>query len=583
MNENGTDGTDKTHSGKDTGKDVSRDQTTTLKPCASPNEMDRRDEELACLMGRVVELEEELSRYKGKNAPPCSGEDIPARKRTEKLLKDSEERYRTLVESTQEGMGIVDPEENIIFVNCAFADILGYDVDELIGKNLSELTDEETYLRCRQETAERRLGRNSRYEVTMYSKNGDPRSICFSVSPITDRNGNYTGSINVILDITDKKMAEEKLIFERAQLLSIFDSIGEIIYVSDPDTYEILFINNHLKEILGTDPVGKKCHEVFQRSGESCDFCTNKIILENKGEPYRWEFFNEVQGRHYLLFDRIITWPDDRDVRFEMAVDITEEKRARDDIKRHSENLEREVRERTNDLVQSEKMAALGQLVAGVAHEVNNPLAYIRSNTESIGDEIEMLKKRLKGRHPYLTAMENIEEFVKRNIKGIDRIVNITTTLKRFARPDAEGRAMEDVNQGIKDTLSVLSDQIDTCVTVHEKYGDMPRTLCSIGQLNQVFANVIQNSLHSMERGDIRIKTWNDDENIYIEIRDSGGGIAPAAMDKVFDPFYTTKSGGTGLGLSICYRIIKDHCGDIRVESEVGRGTRVTIRLPQEA
>ena len=511
-----------------------------------------------------------------------SGEDITDKVKAERLLRESEENYRTLVENAQEGIGVADPDENILFVNSAFAEILGYEIDELTGKNLSELTDEDTYSRYRMETMERRMGRASRYETTMYHKSGELRYLSFSVAPLFSENGEFTGAINVMMDISEKKLAEERLEFERKQLLSIFDSIGEIVYVSDTETYEILFVNNHFREVLGSNPVGKKCYKEFQGFEEPCTFCTNRFLLERRGEPYRWEFYNEILNRHYLLFDRLITWPDGRDVRFVMAIDITDQKLAEENMRRYSEDLRREVRERTNELVQSVKMAALGQLVAGVAHEVNNPLAYIKSNTESIGDELESLKKRIRGRHPYLKAMENIEDFVGKNIKGIDRIADITTTLKRFARPDTGGRTMESINQGIEDTLAILSSQMKARVRVHRELGDIPRTLCNIGQLNQVFTNIILNSLQAMEEGDIRIKTWNDDENIYIEIKDSGEGLSPGIIDRIFDPFFTTKDSGTGLGLSISYRIIKDHSGDIRADSEPGSGTTMTIRLPQE-
>jgi len=117
-------------------------------------------------------------------------------------------------------------------------------------------------------------------------------------------------------------------------------------------------------------------------------------------------------------------------------------------------------------------------------------------------------------------------------------------------------------------------------IDLHAEYGDLPQINCNIGQLNQVFMNLMLNAFQSMDEGDIWIRTWKDDEDIFVEIKDNGSGIPAEQLDKIFDPFFSTKDTGTGLGLSISYRIIKDHNGEIPVTSEVGKGTTFRIKLP---
>jgi signal transduction histidine kinase len=256
-----------------------------------------------------------------------------------------------------------------------------------------------------------------------------------------------------------------------------------------------------------------------------------------------------------------------------------ERKKMADELKRYTEHLEEEVKQRTNELLQSEKMASLGQLVAGVAHEVNNPLAYLNSNTEIIEEQLKELKNNISEQST-IEMLDSINELLDINLKGIERIATITRSLKRFAKPNEGEKAPGDINQGLKDTLLILHNKLKHKVKVHEELGDIPMTVCDIGMVNQVFMNLILNASQAMDEGDIWIKTWNNAENIYISIKDNGFGIPDENQTRIFDPFFTTKKEGTGLGLGMCYRIINDHKGDIKVESQVDVGTTFTVRIP---
>ncbi|GAF94958.1 unnamed protein product, partial [marine sediment metagenome] len=150
---------------------------------------------------------------------------------------------------------------------------------------------------------------------------------------LRDKDGNIAGLLGISSDISERKRVEEELRFEREQLLALFESIDEVIYVVDPESHEILFANKHLKDAFGKDLAGGICYRELQDLDEPCDFCTNEIILKDKDKPYTWEYHNPVLDRDYLITDRIIKWPDGRDVRFELAIDITERKRAEEKLK----------------------------------------------------------------------------------------------------------------------------------------------------------------------------------------------------------------------------------------------------------
>jgi signal transduction histidine kinase len=260
--------------------------------------------------------------------------------------------------------------------------------------------------------------------------------------------------------------------------------------------------------------------------------------------------------------------------------DITVRKRMEEELKRYTEHLEEEVKLRAYDLIQSEKMASLGQLVAGVAHEINNPLGYLSSNTEVIGEYLESLLRTIKDKKTQ-KIIQDITKLMATNFKGINRISKITKSLERFAIPTRSEKIRSDINQGLKDTLQILSNQFKRQIIIKTDYGEIPKIVCNISQLNQVFTNIIQNASEALNSGNIWIKTWCDEHNVFIEIEDNGKGISNEIINKIFDPFFTTKEGCTGLGLSVSFRIIQSYGGNIKVESEVGSGTKIIINIPR--
>ena len=255
----------------------------------------------------------------------------------------------------------------------------------------------------------------------------------------------------------------------------------------------------------------------------------------------------------------------------------------------------RDQRERLRleqQLVQSEKMASLGQLVAGVAHEINTPMGSIHSNIGTAQTAVALLEKAL-GREDVARALEGdaklkralaiLKESCDVNRIASERIVGIVGSLRNFARLDESERKTVDLHEGIESTLTLLRHQIKHGIEVVKNYGNTRRIDCYPNQLNQVFMNVLVNAVQAMDgKGTITISTEERAESVLISFRDTGKGIPHADLQRIFSPGFTTKGVGvgTGLGLSIAYRIMEQHGGAIECESEVGVGTTFTLRLP---
>lgn len=252
----------------------------------------------------------------------------------------------------------------------------------------------------------------------------------------------------------------------------------------------------------------------------------------------------------------------------------------------------RELRETHAQLVQSGKMAALGKLVAGIAHEINTPIGAIYSAQNSLKRAVSRLKAILEGGDapPDVVAIEKSMDAIETTHGVIEAgardVAEIVKRLRSFARLDEAERQIADIHECLEETLALIQHELRDGVEVVKTYGEIPRVACYPGRLNQVFLNLLYNACQAIEgEGTLSIGTRVVGEEIHVEIRDSGVGISKENLEKVFDPGFTTKGVGvgTGLGLSICYQIIQDHKGRIDVVSEPGRGSAFTVVLPASA
>jgi signal transduction histidine kinase len=283
-----------------------------------------------------------------------------------------------------------------------------------------------------------------------------------------------------------------------------------------------------------------------------------------------------------------------------LAIEAHHRRRAESELQRAHAELERRVEERTAELratqtqlVQSEKMASLGMLVAGIAHEINTPVGAIHSTNDTLQQAIQKLKSELDGicrpGEPVTSRIASILSIIEESnllvASGSDRVIDIVRRLRSFARLDEAELKLADIQEGLEDTVVLIHHELKHGIQVNRNYGNVPPFACYPGRLNQVFLNILINARQAIgAQGEISITTFREGNRAFIEIADNGSGIPSEHLSRIFDPGFTTKGVGvgTGLGLSICYQIVRDHKGEIKVTSEVGKGTTFTLILPMD-
>ena len=258
-----------------------------------------------------------------------------------------------------------------------------------------------------------------------------------------------------------------------------------------------------------------------------------------------------------------------------------------------------------SQLLQQEKMASIGQLAAGVAHEINNPMGFIAGNLAALSKYTDRLKAFIQvvdealalpgaaEAHERVTTarksikvdfmLEDIPNLLAESADGAGRVRQIVQNLKEFSRVDSIGNLPADINQCLDSTITIIWDELKNKAKLTKEYGDLPQVTCRPQQLNQVFMNLLQNAAQAIENnGEIKVVTRHENNDVFIEISDNGCGIPPENLSRIFEPFFTTRpvGKGTGLGLSISYDIVKKHGGDIHVSSTVGVGTTFRVRIP---
>ena len=341
----------------------------------------------------------------------------------------------------------------------------------------------------------------------------------------------------------------------------------------------------------------------------------------HQNQTFRWDRCSSLQGGEVTpvlnengVYGEERTFPDGRiylftityvrDMRSQwceivIVQDITARKRLEKELQAHNEDLElrvaertRELREKHSQLAQAEKMASLGQLVAGVAHEINTPVAALASNNDLFIRSITKVKsilddpvvlERLKESERLQGLLESIDELNRVNKDAAERIVGIIKSLRSFARLDRAEMDSVDIHEGLESTLTLVTHLLKGRIEIVRDYGDLPPVHCFPNQLNQVFMNLLVNASQAIEGpGTITIRTRVHEKKVRLEFSDTGRGIALEHVARIFDPGFTTKGSGvgTGLGLSIVSQIVADHHGTIEVASTPGTGTTFTILLP---
>ena len=457
------------------------------------------------------------------------------------------------------------------------------------------------------------------------------------VGLLTSALENYAFYANMEKALEQERVTEAKYrgIFENA-IEGIFQTTPGGQFIScNPATAAILGYDSpedlieHVTDIkhqLYVNPLYREqLFELIQKNVEVKNF---EVEFYRKNGSIQWVL---LSARPYLSETGEILYLDG------IMQDISERKHAEMALQLLNEELEQRVIDRTKELestnselrqvtkelenafsdlksahsriLQQEKMASIGQLAAGVAHEINNPMGFIISNLSSLRKYVDKLTgfihlqaetirnfafsvgadkvtDDLKTREKSLKldyVMKDVGNLIEESLDGAERVKKIVSELKSFSRIDESSVKSADINEGLESTINIVWNELKYKATVTREYGKIPQTTCNLGQLNQVFMNILVNAAQAIEtKGEIVINTSCDDKNIYIRIGDTGKGIAEDKLNRIFEPFFTTKDvgKGTGLGLSIAYDIIKKHNGEIQVESEVGKGTIFRIKIP---
>ncbi|MBN2001265.1 PAS domain-containing protein [candidate division KSB1 bacterium] len=553
------------------------------------------------------------------------------RDKAETTLQKSNEQlivFQKFAEASTQGMGIADLDGNFTYANPALCNILGEDrVDEIVGKNVELFYQEEPAKKLKKEIFPYVFEKGQwTGELQIMSKQNVFVPCIQGIFLIRDDNEDANKLAAIITDITERKRIEDTLANHKEQLektvkkrtkelidanRKLQDEIEERKQVehalrqseaSLANAQRIARIGNWDWNIVDNElRWSAEIYHIFGLSpgmfGANYDAFLNSVhpddreLVENsvqdalnKKIPYGIDHrIVQPDGSELIVHEQAEVFFDDsgNPIRMTGTVqDITDRKRAEDELKKTQEQL-----------IQSEKMASLGMLVAGVAHEINTPVGAIISMGDTQLRAIEKLKTSVKeiwspdmNIYPKLQKYFKIIEDSNKVIgSGSVRVAEIVQRLKSFARLDEAELQSVDIHEGLEETLVIVQHELKHKAVVERDYGDVPPLLCYPSQLNQVFLNIIVNAVQAIEKkGVITIKTFRELNKAFIQIKDTGVGIPKHALKKIFDPGYTTKGVGigTGLGLSICYQIVKAHRGELLVESVEGKGSTFTVVLP---
>jgi PAS domain S-box-containing protein len=360
--------------------------------------------------------------------------------------------------------------------------------------------------------------------------------------------------LGTVQDITEIKKAEEALLDAKAKYAAIVEGFDGFIYICS-EKFDIEFMNERLIQRTGFDARGQKCYSIIHGLPDVCPWCEHNQTARD--DIYRSEMLNPDDNCWYYIVHSPIHNQDGSVSKMVMFQDITEKK-------------ENEMR-----LIMSERLAALGQMASGIAHELNNPLATIAACAEGLISRLK--RKRITN--------ELLENYLKIITEEVARCKGITTSMLSFVRKTTYEKKEIDINSVLDKTVEIISLQGKLKnIEVVKNYYDNLVVHGSEGELKQVFLVIVMNALDAMEKGGrLTLETCIKDHKTIIRIGDTGLGISSEHMRRIFDPFFTTKSekGGTGLGLSIAKKIIMDNNGRVDVTSTIGKGTTFTITFPR--
>jgi len=548
------------------------------------------------------------------------------------MVNEQKSFLEQLLERAAVPIFVLDEKHRIAVWNSALQDLTGFSKEEMIGTRrqweafygserpvLADLVisgalsdDDKLYSSVTQSL---HIPGAARAEGWYDNLGGSRRYIMFEASPVVDNNGTTIAAIETLLDLTERKLLEEELESSREMLEEQHKTLDKLFAKVEAAKREWEDTLDCISDIvLMCDSKGS-----VQRCNSSFCTLTGMTFESISGKSWAGILFGQgftigdytkgngtISDREGQRFYDLRTFPLHNKLGALVGNvvnirDITEIRK----INQELESAYNQLKLAQVQAVQQEKMASVGQLAAGVAHEINNPMGFISSNLSSLAKYISKVKAyddalleevRKVGNPDLLNDIEKIKKSMKIDFilgdmgsllgesqDGAERVRRIVQDLKNFSHVDEAECKSININENLDSTLNMLRNEIKYVAELVKEYGEIPPVFCYPQQVNQVFMNILVNAIHALDgQGKITLRTWQEGEFVKIGITDTGKGIAQEHLTKIFDPFFTTKpvGKGTGLGLSICYEIIKKHGGEIFVHSTVSEGTTFTVQLP---
>ena len=553
--------------------------------------------------------------------------DISERMQAEQELRLSEERFRKLFENHAAVMLVLDPDTgNIVDANRASADFYGWSVEELKTMHIQQLNPV-SVKEIRNNLEKSRSAKQNRFFFRHRCSDGSLRDVDVFTSTIEIAGKKFLYAI--VFDITESKLAEKALCDSERKFRTITEQMVEVVFVTDTSgilTYvsqaiEMIFgytpkevIGDHFTQYLAEEEI-PGAYVIFNKTLQ--DHLIDQLIEFRFRKKSGELFYGEVHV-HYFQ-------DQDSSGMIGLIRDVTERKQAEQELFQLNQTLEERIAERTRELemmhqqvILNEKLASIGQLAAGIAHELNNPLNFIKINFATqkenfidllllvnlyreITEKIELMGGFLVAEVQQLRRMEaelaidmllgDIPKIFSDSNSGIERMTTIINSMRSFSMSHApDERVSFDVNKGIRDTLILARHEYRDVAEIETLLDEvLPGIYGNPEQISQLFLNLIVNSAHAIKsqhrssQGKITIHTRFDSSHVFCSIADDGPGIPEEIRKNIFNPFFSTKEPGKGigLGLSICYDIVVNkHRGTLSVECPAAGGTVITIGLP---
>lgn len=539
-------------------------------------------------------------------------EDITELKLFEAQLESRLRFEQTLLDAIPQPVYYKDRDGIYLGCNKAYEEFLNISRDRLVGRSVIDVAPQKLAGVYHEKDLElfERPG-NQSYQSQVLDSNHGVHDVIFHRATFNGPDGGVAGLIGTIFDVTDLKILERKLRESEELYRMISEKSFAGVYVVQDRVFK--FINNTAAAYAGFtagELEGKPSQTmlVHPDDREMHSSRAREMIKGLRKEPLEFRIMTKDGQVRWIMETLAPIVYEGRPAVLGNSMEITTQKQAEEKLVHAMKQLEKAYEDLASiqaKSVQQQKMASIGQLSAGIAHEINNPMGFISGNLgvlETYAASIESIiniqrealqqpadAERLRAvdrewkRLKIARILDDIHSLIQESIVGADRIKKIVQDLMRFSISDEAEHKPGDINDSLARVLSVLKNDIAKKATLKEEWGKLPHTRCNIGTLSQAFINIITNALQAISgQGEIAVKTWVEDDNIMISVTDTGLGIAEDVLPRIFEPFFTTRDvgEGMGLGLSSAYETVKRHRGEISVKSEVGKGTEVTLKIP---